>query len=140
MSCIVTLPKAFVRQRSSWRWGPLLIFGFEENQNTEQICLGLQLLTVKGLEWQQAKPVFILGADVKAAFDELRLDPVLRSLHHWGFPGELVAALTEEALELAAVASLQEVTTEEFSHNKSMRTGGIESAWEWNIVMRRILD
>ena len=55
-----------------------------------------------------------MGADVKAAFDELSLESVIESLIHWRFPGDLIAALVEEALELRATAQLHGVTTECF--------------------------
>ena len=107
-----------------------MIFGFEENHNTEQLCLGLQLLVQKGLEWKRTMPVFVLSADVKAAFDELSLELIVDSLLHGDVPGELVASLVEEALELKAVARLESVVTDEFPFTNSIRQGGVESTWE----------
>ena len=83
-----------------------MIFGFEENHSTEQICLGLTLIVQKGTEWPKVKPVYILSADVKAAFDNLTLDTVLEALIFWNFPLGLIAALLEESLELEATASV----------------------------------
>ncbi len=52
-----------------------------------------------------------------------------------------MAALLEESLELSASASPQGNTTpESFPFTRSVRQGGIESTWEWNLVVRRILD
>ena len=140
MACVMTLLREHVRVQANARWRRLLIFGFEENHNTEQICLGLQLLVQNGLEWRHNTPIFILGANVKAAFDELSLDQVMEALSYWGFPGDLIAALVEEGFDLKAAAHLQGEVFADLPFTRSVRQGGIESAWEWNLVVRRILD
>jgi hypothetical protein len=53
----------------------------------------------------------------------------------------LVAALVEETMELTATASVQDVRApEEFPFNRCAKQGGIESPWEWNMVLRHALD
>ena len=140
MGCVVWLLRKFVQTASTWRWRRLLIFGFEEHHSTEQICVGLQLLVSKGREWPSGHPIVVLSADVKAAFDELDLDAVLDCLCHWNFPGELIAALVEESLELEAEAMLHGVRSKTFPFTRSVRQGGVESTFEWNLVVRRMLD
>ena len=91
---------------ASERWRRLLVSGFEDNHNRETICLGLQLFIQKALGWRHNMPVFILGAGIKAAFDEQCLEPALERLEHWHFPGDLITALVEETLAQQAVGQI----------------------------------
>jgi hypothetical protein len=80
MACIMVLLREYTRQRMGRSWTRHLIFGFEEGHNTEQIVVGLTLLVQRGAEWHHVRPVTILSADVKAAFDELSIDTIISSL------------------------------------------------------------
>ena len=131
MACIMVLLRECTRQRMGRSWTRHLVFGFEEGHNTEQIVAGLTLLVQRGVEWHHVRPVSILSADVKAAFDELSIDTIINSLMYWEFPPDLVAALVEETMELTATASVQDVRASgEFSFNRFAKQGGIESPWE----------
>ena len=87
-------------------WSRHLVFGFEEGHNTEQIVVGFTLLVQRGVEWHHVRPVSILSADVKAAFDELSIETIIDSLMYWQFPAELIAAIVEETVDLTATASI----------------------------------
>ena len=62
-----------------------------------------------------------------------QLDAVLNSLCHWGFPGELSAALVEKSLDLEAVATLLGIRCDSFPFTRSVRQGDVEWAFEWNM-------
>ena len=83
---------------------------------------------------------FTFDVDVEAALGELCLEYVLKSLEHLQFPGVLVTALAEEGLELQVVGQIHCITIESIPFPRSVRQGGVESALEWHLVVRRILD
>jgi len=121
-------------------WHKLLIFGFEPNHSTAQIIMCLNILLSKGHEWQGRDNVFIGQGDVKAAFDNLTLAVVLDAMKYWKFDPGLTRALLEESLALMAEARFPGIeATNAFPFNRSIRQGGVEAPWQWNVVMRHLL-
>ena len=137
MTGLMVLVRERVHQmRLSSRWSRIMVFGFEQHHRCEHIFCGLNILIQRSLEWGQQKPIYIASADVKAAFDYLRPLVVLESLQCWHFHPRLIAALMKEACDLECSPSVADTTSEDTFHfNKSVRQGGVESAWEWNLPM-----
>eukprot|EP00973_Karenia_brevis_P048589 6745693-Karenia_brevis.AAC.1 len=124
MGSLMILIRRAISARANPRWRRCFIFGYEENHSTEQICVGLSALLQRGEEWKEQAPVFIVSADVKAAFDNLTLQAVLKALVHWELPEDLIACLLEESLDLVAGARLCGMELPEtFPFNNSVRQG-----------------
>ena len=51
-----------------------------------------------------------------------------------------MAALVEESLDLEGTATLHGVRSKAFPFNRSVRQGRVESTFEWNLVVRRMLE
>ena len=66
---------------------------------------------------------------------------MLRCLRYWKFPIVIIHALLTESLGLEAIAQLMgHATTDKFVFNSSLRQGGLESPWGWNMILHTILD
>jgi len=137
---LMMLVRSQERCLSNRSWHKLLIFGFEPNHSTAQIIMCLNILLSKGHEWHGQDDVFIGQGDVKAAFDNLTLTVVLDAMKFWKFDPSLTRALLEESLSLMAEARFPGIdSTIPFPFNRSIRQGGVEAPWQWNVTMRHLL-
>ena len=133
MSCLVILAQASPKPAA---WRHVCVFGYVTELSTVHITAGLQLLMARGREWEGSSPVYVLNADMKAAFDNMGPDTIAISLHRAQQHPRITAAMVQEMARLSCLPELEGITLEEPTvFNKCARQGGMESTYQWNCVM-----
>ena len=133
MSCLVILAQSSPKPAA---WRHVCVFGYVSELSTEHITAGLQLLIARGREWEESSPIFVLNADVKAAFNNMRPDTIAISLHRAQQHPRITAAMVQEMAGLSCLPEFEGITLEEPTRfNKCARQGGMESTCQWNCVM-----
>jgi len=119
-------------------WSRPLIFAYESDIGCESLTNALQLLLLKGQEWVQQTPVYLLSGGVLTAFDCVTPAAVAKAFRFWNFLQTFINAFIQGLQHLQAQACLGGVSAIWLSFLRLLQ-GGSESTFLFNLVMRAIL-
>ncbi len=107
----------------------------------EYVVVPLQNLCDRTTEWLPKVWLLILNADVEGAFDHLSPLVVEAALEHARVHPNLIRAFLQESRDLLVEPVSQKLVPPDLIHmNRSVRQGGVDSAWLWNLVVYMVLD
>ena len=140
MAILVSLCRSAILSAHSSSWTSPPICGLEAQHSCDTIFASVQFLIQKSVEWRGHCEVWVLSADVKAAFDEFRPSVFLQALSSWGVPAPLLASIARGCVDLQFTAQLFDTATPEpLPFTSPTRQGGVEAPFFWNATMRWLL-
>lgn len=140
MAGVMILVKQWADLHLGSAWSGQLFHGFEPRCKCEDLLVTIQAAVQTSAEWPDSLPLVLCNTDVRQAFGFVSPSTVARCLRYWDFPPRMVRGIVRESLFFQAEALCGGVqTTPEFRIAQSIRQGGTESPWCFNLVVRTIL-
>lgn len=139
MSGIIVLLKEWAKAHLGRQWTEAPLFGFEAGCKCEDLLLCLQSRIAMASEWPRRHPIVVASTDIKQAFDYVTPHAVAGCLDYWHFPAALTRSLVRESSGSTATAVCPGLPpTSDFVMERSIRQGGVESPWCFNLIVRTI--
>ncbi len=104
----------WIRQHVRQQWFEVHVFSYEDGLGFEQLVSSLQSMYLKGAEWSNTIPIYIMSVDIATAFDAVGIRAVCKALQFWRVPDGIQAAFLREAAELEGTALLSGFSSDKF--------------------------
>lgn len=139
MSGVMILMRDLAKAHLGTDWHESSLTGFEQHNKCEDLLMCLQSRVAMAAEWPRQHPIIVASADTKQAFDFVTPQVVAGCMEHWKCPAALTRSLVRESSGTTAEVVCSGLPcTPEFVMESSIRQGGVESPWCFNLVIRTI--
>lgn len=137
MSGVLILMKDWAKAHLGSDWNDAPRFGFEANCKCEDLLMCLQSRDSMAAEWPRQHRIIVASTDIKQAFYFVTPHVIADCLEYWKCPESLTRSLVREIAGTTAEAVCPGLPhTAQFAMENSIRQGGVESPWCFNLFIR----